>query len=464
MTMWVPDITQTQGPRYKAIVEALETAITSRDLQAGQQLPTQRALADSLGVSVQTVSRAYAEAERRGLTSGEVGRGTFIQYVKPEDGDDFIADSHRASQLDFSNMMPIVSDIHVDALKQAMIACTKDAAIARMLEYRPTEGTPSHRQAGAAWLERGGVSVDPARVVVTNGAAHGIWSAMATLAEPGDVVCCEALVDTSIITNASILKTRLRGLALDDEGILPDAFAEACEREPVKLLCVTPCFNDPTVALMGEPRREAIAEVARRHDVAIIEDDVFGPLIANRPKPLWCYAPERTFYVTSFSKAITASLRTGYLTGPAAMLPRLISRLRTTGWMANTWSAEVAARWSGDGTADRLIAWQRRTLAERHATLRRILDGHDIASHANALHAWLSLPEPWRARHFVEQARSRGVLVTPPDPFIVGRTAEPHAVRLALGDTNRDDIAFARGLKRLAALLREEPMPLDGPF
>lgn len=464
MTIWHPKLGDFTGPRYKAIVEALEKSIRSRQLQPGQQLPTQRDLADRLGISVQTVSRAYAEAERRGLTSGEVGRGTFVQYLTTDRSGNFIADRREASQLDFSNIMPVVSDVHVDTLKQAMIECASDKAIARILEYRPTEGTVPHREAGSAWLERSGIKVDPSDVIVTNGAAHGIWTAMASLAEPGDVVCSEELVDTSIITNAAILKTRLRGLALDEEGIIPEAFEEACKREPVKLLCVTPCLNDPTVSLMGEPRREAIAELARRYDVAIIEDDVFGPLLADRPKPLWCYAPERTYYVTSFSKAVTASLRTGYLTGPAPMLPRLISRLRTTGWMANTWPAEVAARWSSDGTTDRLIAWQRKVLSRRHAALKDILEGHDVAAHPNALHAWLSLPQPWRSQPFVEQARSRGILLTPPDPFIVGRASEPHAIRLALGDTNRDDADFAYGLEQIAAMLREAPEPMAGHF
>ena len=301
-------------------------------------------------------------------------------------------------------------------------------------------------------------------VIVTNGAAHGIWTAMASLAEPGDVVCSEELVDTSIITNAAILKTRLRGLALDEEGIVPEAFEEACERDPVKLLCVTPCLNDPTVSLMSERRREKIAELARRYDVAIVEDDVFGPLLVDQPKPLWCFAPERTYYVTSFSKAVTASLRTGYLTGPAPTLPRLISRLRTTGWMANTWPAEVAARWSSDGTTDKLIAWQRKAIAQRHAVLTKVLHGHEVATHPNALHAWLTLPEQWRSQHFVEQARTRGILLTPPDPFIVGRASEPHAIRLALGDTNRDDADFARGLHEIAALLREDPEPMARHF
>jgi DNA-binding transcriptional MocR family regulator len=461
MTNWIPDIRDATGPRYKAIVDALEQAIQSKQLHPGQRLPTQRDLAYRLGLSVQTVSRAYAEAERQGLTTGEIGRGTFVQHLRTEHGTGFITDSEQANVLDFSNIMPVVSDLHVEALKEAMTGSSKQAAIQRMLEYRPSQGIAPHRQAGQAWLERNGVAVAAENIIVTNGAAHGIWTAMASVAEPGEVVATEALVDTAIITTASILKVRLRGLALDEEGIVPESFEDACEREPIKLLCITPSFNNPTVSFMGEARREKIAGLARRYDVAIIEDDVFGPLIPNRPKPIWCFAPERTFYVTSFSKAVMPSLRTGYLAGPGSMIPRLVSRLRATGWMANTWTAEVSARWLYDGTADRLIEWQRRKLKARHEILKRVLGTFGCTSHPYAMHAWLSLPEQWRSRHFVEQARSRGLLVTPPDPFVVGRAADPHAVRLALGDTNRDDDNFKRGLERLAALMREDPEPIS---
>ena len=461
MTIWMPDIEDRSGPRYKAIVDAIERAIDEKRLHPGQRLPTQREMAYQLGLSVQTVSRAYEEAERRGLTAGEIGRGTFVQYRKPEQGDGFITDREQANLLDYSNIMPVVSDLHIQVLKAAMAECARDSAIERMMAYRPSQGIAEHRQAGVAWLEQMDVAADEGDVVVTNGTAHGIWIAMSSLLEPGDVVATEALVDSSVITGASMLKTKLLGLAMDEEGILPEAFAEACRQEPVKLLCVTPVFNNPTASLMSEDRCREIAAVARRYDVAIVEDDVFGPLPPKRAKPIWCFAPERTYYVTSFTKSLMPSLRTGYLTGPGEMMPRLISRVRTTGWMSNTWTAEVAARWLHDGTAARLIDWQRKKLKERHKMLTRALGDFELTAHPSAMHAWLTLPEQWRSRQFVEQARARGLLVTPPDPFIVGRAAEPHAVRLALGDTNHEDRAFAQGLERLARLLRERPDPIS---
>lgn len=461
MSIWLPQIENILGPRYRAIADALEQAIQTKQLYPGQRLPTHRELAYQLGVSVQTVARAYAEAELRGLTTGEIGRGTFVQHLGSDQGQGFISDRRQAGVIDFSNVMPVVSDLHVQSLKRAVAELASTSAMQRLLEYRPSQGTAAHRQAGLTWLERNGISVDVENVIITNGAAHGVWIAMASLVEPGDGVATEALVDSSIITNASVLKVKLRGVALDEQGIIPEALEEAHRRDPIKLLCLTPCFSNPTASLMGEERRARIAEIARRHDMAIIEDDVFGSLIPNRPKPIWTFAPERTYYVTSFSKVITASLKTGYLVSPTRMVPRLVSRLRATGWMSNTWTAEVAANWLYDGTADELVSWQRRKLQARHKQLRSALGRFEIAAHPYAMHAWLTLPEQWRSQHFVEQARSQGLLVTPPDPFIIGRGTDPHAIRLALGDTVRDDQDFLQGLKRISILLEERPDPLS---
>ena len=459
MSLWLPKISGVSGPRYRAIADALEQAIQAKELYPGQRLPTHRELAYQLGISVQTIARAYAEAERRGLTTGEIGRGTFVQYLGSEQGQGFIADRKQSGVIDFSNVMPVVSDLHVQALKQAASDLASGSSLQRVLEYRPSQGTAAHRQAGVTWLERNGIDVDIENVIVTNGAAHGIWTAMASIVEPSDVVATEALVDTSIITNASILKARLRGVPLDAEGIIPEALEEAHRRDPIALLCLTPCYSNPTASLMGEQRRADIAEIARKYEMAIIEDDVFGPMIPNRPKPVWSYAPERTYYVTSFSKVITACLRTGYMVGPAHMVPRLVSRLRATGWMANTWTAEIVAGWLYDGTADKLIDWQRKKMLARNKMLQKTLGKFERSSHPYAMHAWLTLPEQWRSQRFVEQARTSGLLVTPPDPFIVGRGEDPHAIRLALGDTNRDEGDFAYGLKRIAALLDEHPDP-----
>ena len=80
MTNWTPDLSGRNGPRYRAIAEALAEDVRAGRLAGGTQLPTQRDLAWKLRVTIGTVSRAYAEAERRGLIGGEVGRGTYVRH------------------------------------------------------------------------------------------------------------------------------------------------------------------------------------------------------------------------------------------------------------------------------------------------------------------------------------------------------------------------------------------------
>jgi len=88
--MWNPEI-DTAGARYLAIAEALSGDVKSGRLRPGDRLPTHRDLAYRLGVTVGTVTRAYAEAARRGLVGGEVGRGTYVRDTRPPS---FSAESH----------------------------------------------------------------------------------------------------------------------------------------------------------------------------------------------------------------------------------------------------------------------------------------------------------------------------------------------------------------------------------
>ena len=454
MTIWIPEITHWSGPRYLTIAEAIEKAIRAKELQPGQRLPTHREMAYQLNVSVQTVSRAYAEAERRRLVSGEIGRGTFVRMPRSDVASGFIADSGEADVLDFSNIAPLITPEHLAAIAGTIKGLSGDEELSRLFAFRPTGGIDVHRQAGADWLDRNGVAVAAENIIITNHCAHGVWVAMASLAEPGDVVATEELVDYTITTNASILRLQHHGLAMDDQGILPEAFEDLCKQKSVKLLCITPCYSNPTVSLMPESRRRELAELARRFDVAIVEADEYGPYLPDRPRPLWCFAPERTYYATSLS---VTGLLSGYLVGPPAMIPRMTTRFRATGWIANTWAAEVASRWIYDGTAETLTALQRSRLKARHGAFEKAMRGNTYVSHPHAPHVWLTLPEPWRAGVFVQEARRRNILLTPPDPFIVGRSIEPHAVRLAFGDTVRDEQDFERGIRQIAELIDADP-------
>jgi DNA-binding transcriptional MocR family regulator len=416
-----------------------------------------------LGLSTQTVSQAYAEAERRGLVIGQIGRGTFVRFGLDEPEASFIMDRRSERLIDLSINRPIYDQVHTDRVRSTLVDLGERGDVSSMLLCRPIAGLDQHRQAGAMWLRRRGVAASAEQILICNGAAHALAVTLSTLIRPDQVVATEAIVDHGIIGLAGVLHFRLRGLPIDEQGILPDSLETACASGEIQALCVTPCLSNPTVSLMGDDRRRQIVAIARRYGLRIIENDVYGYLLADAPPPLWHYLPEQTYYITSFTKITVSGLRVGYLASPPRMVPPLRRSLRATSWMATPLLAELAARWIVDGTAEELLLWQRDQLAIRHRILSRLLDDLPYASHPNALHAWLSLPDAWRGEALVSEARLKNVAITPAEPFVVDRSAIPNAIRISLGAARTLD-ELSQGLTILADLLRHEPEPFYMPI
>ena len=321
-----------------------------------------------------------------GLVVGEVGRGTFIQSRgggEEARGSSCSAGRRTVIDLSICRPPPARAPNHVERLRQLFAELSADADMDPMLACRPLVGMDRHRAAAARWLEGLGVPAAPERVVITNGCAHALLVALATLTEPGNLVLTDRLTDHGLISLATVLHFRLRGLPCDGEGILPEAFEQACRAGDVKVLVTTPTLNNPTSTLMGADRRRRIAAIAEAHGVAVVEDDVFRPLVADPPPTLASFLPDLAFHITSFTKSTVSGLRTGYLTAPAGTIERLTARVRTTSWMASALLAEIATRWIEDGTARDMAAWQRNELAARQAIAAEVLAGQQIAAHPN---------------------------------------------------------------------------------
>ena len=463
MSNWTPRLDPGDAPLYVAIANQIAAAIEDGALAGGARLPTHRDLARRLGISIHTVSQAYAEAERRDLVIGETGRGTFVRARLGEREASFIMDRRRDDVIDLSTNRPVYEELHADRVRATLGEIAQARDVSPMLVCRPIAGMDRHRAAGAAWLRRRRIEVGPERVLITNGAMHGLQVALSTLTRPGDLVLTEALTDHGTIGLTQMLHFRLQGLALDAEGILPDAFATACASGEAKVLCTTPCLANPTVALMSAARRREIAAIARRYEVAVVENDVYGMLPADGPPPLWTFLPEQTYYVTSLTKCLVSGLRTGYLVAPARATPTLVRRIRVSSWMATPLVAEIASRWIAEGIADELVGWQRSELALRHRIADRLLAGLDYHHHPHSLHLWLTLPARWRGEAFVSEARLRdNVAITPAEPFVVGGDGAPHSVRLSLSAAATRS-QMERGLRTLADILHLEAEPFYMP-
>ncbi len=451
MTTWHPSIDDIPGPRYIAIADAIGRDLAEGRLSSGTRLPTHRELAGRLGVTVGTVSRAYAEAERRGLTYGEVGRGTFVQD-QANGALAAIAPTQPPGTIDLSIIRPnehFYSALLADTLRS--IAGRRD--LGQLMAYSPDGGLPQHRAAGAQWITRCGLEADPEHVVVTAGCQHGLAVSIAALSEPGDLILTESVSYAGITAIASQLhRRRVQGVEMDEHGIRPDALEAACRQTQARILVCGATLHNPTTIIMPEERRKQIVEVARRHDLRLIDDDIFGFLVPDGPPPMAALAPERTCHVTSLSKCAIPGLRVGYVVAPERWVPGIAASVRTSVWMPSPLNAEIASQWIGDGSLNTISEQQRNEARDRQRIACRILGQWRYWTEPTAFHLWLHLPEPWRAELFAQEALNRGVAVVPGDLFSVGRGEPPHAVRLCL-TTPRTREELEKGLTILSDLL-----------
>ncbi|WP_411035813.1 PLP-dependent aminotransferase family protein [Shinella sp. BYT-45] len=471
MTNWLPDLQASDGPLYVRIADQIEQAINTGALAAGSKLPPQRNLAYDIGVTIGTVSRAYSMVRERGLVSGEVGRGT---YVLGSSGD-----GHPAAIDPVSARLVGTRAAHAPPgkLRFDTTAATdvgQSAAITEVLSAicreQPNEiasytrNFPQHwLEAGRRWLRQGDWQPALESIVPTLGAHAAVIAAVSVITSPGDRIVFEHVTYSQVSRGTALIGRQTALVESDADGVIPEDFERVCVQQHPKLAFMMTSGQNPTLATMPEDRRRAIAAIARRHNVFLIEDNLYGATIDNGIPLLAEIAPDRTFLVGGLSKSVSAGARGGWIACP----PHLAQRVRIAHKMVSGGLpfllAELAARLVLSGTADAVRAKVSEEVGAREARAREIFAGLDFNSHPRVPFLWLKLPDPWLSGTFRQAAFSEDILIDDEDEFKAGRSEKTfHRVRIGLSspESRADVIA---GLTRLRTLIAHGPTGYDSP-
>ncbi|WP_028203789.1 aminotransferase-like domain-containing protein [Paraburkholderia nodosa] len=462
------DDIQTKGRQatYLEVSRNLEEQVRSGQYPPGSRLPPQRDLAVELGINVSTVSRAYKELQARGLIVASKRRGSIVTGgAMPA----VSAAAQRGSQASGADASGVV-DLTVNRpatgeflaqLARTMASISRDPRFAETQEYQPPQGAEWARAAGAQWIAAPGFTPSPENLVVTSGAQHGLYAVLSSLMGHEGVILSDKLTYYGLKALAPAFQFELVGIPSDAEGLLPDQLEDACRRMPVKAIFTVPNLQNPSVVTMSLERRLALVEIARRHRVAIIEDDVYGPLLRKRLPTIASLCPELTFHVASTSKVLAPGLRIGYLLTPPHGAPLAAEAVRTTAWMPAPLTTLITTRWIEDGTAHLILEAQRAELQARQELALEILPRDLLNSDPACMFVWLRVPAPWRSDDFAANALARGVNTMPASAFAVDRSTLEHGVRINLAcATSREQLA--RALKVLARTLQDRPRALFG--
>jgi len=436
---------------FRGVADEVAAEMAAGRLRPGDRLPPQREFAYARGIAVSTASRVYAELARRGLVIGEVGRGT---YVRSDLGTSrAVPPEPPPSAVDLQRTLTYLPEQEA-VLAETLAKLGRSGAIEAALQQHGPTGTPHAQAVAALFLAAEGYAPAPADIRFAGNGRQGIAAALAALASPGERIGCEPLTYPVVKGIASRLGIALIPLAMDDEGLCPDAVLQTHRVTPLSGLYLQPSLQNPLGTTMGAQRRADLAAVLRRTGIVAIEDAVYGFLADT--KPLAALAPENVILIDSLSKRVAPGLTIGMLVAPPGLGERLGVSLRQGGWSATGFSLAAGVHWMSSGDAERLAAIKRKDAAERQAIARRVLADLEIAGDPRAYHLWFRLPDQWRAEAYTNAALRRGMAIIPASAFAVTPGHAQNAVRIALASPGRDDLARALGQLRTLALAGDE--------
>ena len=468
------EVADGDAPLYVRIADAIRTDVVRGRLRADQKLPGARRLAERLGVHRNTISAAFDELEQQGWLYTEPARGRFVAAMDtlPRIGGARDGVPRTAAfplgpapptprmpmvgRYDLAGGLPDPRLYPHDAIGRAYRRAARKSAL---LDYGPPEGNPDLRRALADMLSSTrALSATGDDLVVTRGSQHAIWLIMRALLEPGDAVAIESYGYRPAWDALRAGGAALRPIPVDDEGLDVDRLAELCEREPIRMVYVTPHHQYPTTVTLSASRRAALLDLARRHRFAVLEDD-YDHELHYEGRPILPMASRDTsgsvIYVGTLSKVLAPGLRIGWVVAPPPVLTRIARWRRLMDRQGDHVVEAAVAELMDDGELQRHAFRMRKTYVARRDVLLDAVERHlpgvlEYRVPRGGMSIWAHAPEvdveAWRARALEREV----VLRTAADCAYDGR-ARPH---LRLGFARCDEGELRTAVARMARALK----------
>lgn len=344
-----------------------------------------------------------------------------------------------------------------ESIVQGLKAVSELPDLSTVVQRHRFHGSPNDRQVAAKWLaSRLGSVPDVSRLLVTGGTQNILWMLLARLLPKGTLLATERLTYAAIGQLSMLSGVQVLGVDIDEEGMKADALEHVCRSHKVAAVYLNPTGHNPTTSTMSLERRLEIAEVARRHNLAVFEDDVHGFITKNAPPPIASIAPDITWYIMTVSKCLGIGLRTAYLVAPSAdHLAELAKPIPSiSAWFVPGISAALITHLIETGAADAIAQGISNEIGARQDIAQEILGPLELMhTNRSSLHAWIDLPSSWTIEDLVDAAAESGVALRHPKVFATPGTEIRGHLRLSMiAPVTHADLR--EGLSRVSTLLK----------
>jgi DNA-binding transcriptional MocR family regulator len=483
-------------PLYIQLRDQLRALVHAGDLRHGDRIPASRELATVLGVHRTTVANAYAELESEGLIQGHVGRGTFIKRngnglkITPpappvlngshgirwellfadERGEEALSRLTASAPIDalsFVMARPAQEFFPIDELQTCVNAVLRNEAT-EVLNLGPSDGYGPLKLALLEMLGREGIASKDENLLITDGCQQSLDLISKAFVRPGDSVILENPTYPGAV--AIFNGARARCLAVpvrthaepnSEMGVDVEALEATLAANRVKLIILTPDFQNPTGTSMSLASRRRVLELAARHQVPIVEDHIYARLHLQEERVPSLKQLDRAnlvIHIDSFAKVAFPGLRVGWIVAPAAAVERLRLVKQITDLHTDQLAQATLAEFLRRGLFTKHLAKMRKVYSARLEALDQALrkhmpDGTRWTRPEGGMCLWLELPPGFDASELLIHVKERGVLFAPGRYFYV---QNPLPNTLRLGFASLDEKQIARGVATLADMLRVE--------
>lgn len=465
--------------RYQELADLSQRLIADGVLRAGDRLPSVRQACRIHDVSPITVTQAYYLLESRGLIEARPKSGYFVRarlgqrLPEPE----MSQPAASSTQLEVSDfifqilesvkdpaVVPLGSSFPspylfpLDKLGRFLANAARRLDPLATVTDLPPGNEELRRQLALRYLAHG-ATVSPQEIVITSGAMEGLNLCLQAVTRPGDLIAIE-----SPTFYAGLQASERLGLKVVEipshprEGVSLPALEEVLRQHPVKACLFMLNFSNPLGCLVPDERRKALLELLRRHEVPLIEDDVYAELHFGPQAPLCSKAEDReglVMHVSSFAKCLAPGYRVGWVA--AGRYASQVQRLKLSTSLATTVPVQIAlAEYLKHGGYENHLRHLRRTLASREAAMTEAVERHfppgtRLARPQGGYFLWLELPQSVDALWLHQQALVRGISIAP-GPIFSAKREFGNCLRLNFGhpDSPEQQAAIAT-LGELAA-------------
>jgi 2-aminoadipate transaminase len=461
-------------PVYRQLFEYIRGEIQSGRLARGSKLPATRELSTQLDLNRATIAAAYELLEKEGLIRGQVGRGSYVAGIGPGAGDEYWAP--RVVQeppaepalppmaddcVNFTSARPAGDLFPLEDFRASCGEVIRPDDAGRILELGSPHGyAPLRRRLLEQAAERGEAG-EFDEVMVTNGCQQALDLLQRVLTVPGDVVAVEDPIYPGLKNLFGQAGVRVVGVKVKSGGMDLDELPAVLKRERIRLIAVTPNFQNPTGATMPLEARRRLLKIARDAGVPIIENDVYGALrYAGEPVASLKSMDETGIVVrlNSFSKIAFPGLRVGWVTARRELTSAMAARKQITDLHSDQLSQAVLLQFMESGRLEahvaRMVEAGRTRLAAALGACGTWLPaGTRWTEPEGGMNVWVSLPEPLDASALLEKACAGGVAYLPAKYFAVGG-AEPGGLRLSFAHLPEERIE--EGVARLGIVCEDE--------